>query len=129
LALFRRRRPDPEDVPDAPPDIPVNLLPSDNVYLPVALAANDDFDALGWKIRVAAVRMEELGTLDIALVVPGDEPSSLREGLDAVPGGSNEVLNVLQRRLAEFDHGLHPIYFSEGTWRDTESSPRWQPAP
>jgi hypothetical protein len=112
------------DAPERPP----NLLPRDNVYLPAALAANDDFDALGWRIRVAAVRMDEPGALDLALVVPGDEPSSLREGLDAVPGGSSEVVEVLLRRLEALDCSLHPVYFSEGTWRGAETSPMWQPA-
>jgi hypothetical protein len=128
LALFKRRRAAPEASPETPPELPSNLLSSDNAYLPAALAANDDFVALGWQIRVAAVRMEEPGQLDVALVVPGDEPSSLREGLDAVPGGSSEVVEVLKRRLADFDHSLHPIYFSEGTWRGAEASPRWRPA-
>jgi hypothetical protein len=128
LALFKRRQPSPPVAPENPPELPANLLRSDNAYLPAALAANDDFAGLGWQIRVAGVRMEEPGRLEIAFVVPGDEPSSLREGLDAVPGGSSELVEVLRRRLTELDCSVHPIYFSEGTWRGAEASPRWQPA-
>lgn len=51
---------------------PMNMLPSDNVYLPTALGANEQYAAL--HIRVAAVRMEEPGELEVPLVVPGDEP-------------------------------------------------------
>ena len=127
MGLFKRKQQAPAVAPEVPLELPTNLLPSDNVYLPAAMGANDDFAALGWRIRVAAVRMEEQGVLDVALVVPGDEPSSLREGLDAVPGGSSEVVEVLQRRLVDLD-SVHPIYFSEGTWRGVEESPRWQPA-
>jgi hypothetical protein len=128
LALFRRRHQDAEVPDDTPPDLPSNLLPKDNAYLPAALAANEDFAGLGWQIRVAAVRMETPGRLDIALVVPGEEPESLREGLDAVPGGSAEIVEVLHRHLEAFDESVHPIYFSEGTWQGVKASPRWQPA-
>jgi len=54
------------------------MLPSDNVYLPTALGANEQYAALNWHIRVAAVRMEEPKELEVPLalsvVVPGDEP-------------------------------------------------------
>jgi hypothetical protein len=128
VALFRRRHREPEVTEEAPPDLPSNLLPNDNPYLPAALTANDEFSSLGWQIRVAAVRMETAGQLDIALVVPGEEPESLREGLAAVPGGSSEIVEVLHRHLETFDESIHPIYFSEGTWQGVGASPRWQPA-
>jgi hypothetical protein len=104
---------------------PLNMLPSDNVYLPVAMGANEEYAALSWQIRVAAVRMEEPGQLEVALVVPGEEAGTLREALDALPGPS-EVLDVLQRRLAVFGHAVHPNYFTEAMWRDAQLSPQWQ---
>ncbi len=100
------------------------MLSSDNVYLPSALQANGDYSQLGWQIRVAAVRMQQPGQLEVALVVPG-ESGALREGLDALPGPT-EVLEVVQRRLAIFGHSVHPQYFNEAMWRDAEASGQWQ---
>ena len=103
----------------------MNMLPSDNVYLPTALGANDEYATLGWQIRVVAVRMEEPGALDVALVLPGDGPGGLREDLEALPGPS-EVLEVVQRRMAVFGHSLNPVYFSDAMWRDASESPEWR---
>lgn len=122
---YNRRRSSPEAPSVRPTNTrPVNMLPSDNVYLPSALEANGDYSERGWQIRVAAVRMQEPGELEVALVVPG-EWGAVREGLDALPGPT-EILEVVQCRLAMFGHSVHPQYFSEAMWRDAEASGQWQ---
>lgn len=124
VGLFNRRRSSANAASVRPTGgRPLNMLPSDNVYLPSALQANQDYSELGWHIRVAAVRMQEPGELEVALVVPG-ESGGLREGLDALPGPA-EVLEVVQRRLAIFGHSVHPQYFNEAMWRDAEVSLQW----
>ncbi len=99
-----------------------NMLPSDNVYSRALNAANRDYEARGWAVRVAGCRMLSPGELDIAFVVPGG-PGELRESLERLPG-PEEVQSVAENCVAFAHHHVVPVYMSESMWHD--ASAEWE---
>lgn len=127
-ASFTSRPPDalvsptaavPADVPPTAPSrsMPSNLLPRDNVYLTELFEANREFTGAGWQIRVTACRMWEPEQLEVALVVPGEDPVSFRASLDALPGPA-AVMAVVEHRMTHFGKRIAPLYYSESMWRN-----------
>ena len=112
MALFRRNSSSASRVQDPPGAF--NMLTSDAIFVDAAMAANSEFRANGWPVRVAGVRMMTSGGLEVALVVP-DHPGGMVPALDALPG-HEPVFGVVSRRLGSFGHKAHGLYFNEEQW-------------
>jgi hypothetical protein len=125
VAIFKRRQTSsPGTTPSAAVRGTFNLLPADNIYLKAILPVNDEYHALGWTVRVVALRMLYSSELEVAFVVPGTERNSnLREVLEALPG-PEQVLGLVEKRAKMFGHTLIPRYFNEYMWR--AESPAWE---